>query len=129
MSKIHNLKTVIQDYILLDDDIKTKEHSLKLLKNERIKKETIIVDAIKENKIEGKDIKIGNNKFRYEESEVKSNLTQNNLKESLVAYFLEHYGDKLSKSKCEEKAKEIFQYIVNHRKEKTKCNLKRIILD
>lgn len=129
MSKIINLKSVIQEYIILDDDIKSKEHSLKLLKNERDKKELIIVDTIKENKIEGKDIKIGNNKFRYEESEVKCNITQTNLKESLVSYFIQYYGDKLNKTKCEEKAKEIFQYIINHRKDKTKCNLKRIILE
>lgn len=119
------LKQSIIQYINVDEQINTLEDKLKHLRKSRDQFEEHIIISIKENKIENKDIKIGQSILRYEGREVKDSLSQNLVKNSLINYFLKNYGDK-NKDKCNEKALEIFEYILNSRETKTKYSLKRI---
>jgi len=126
MSK-DQFKQAIQEYISLDDQIRAREKEIKMLKSERGKYEQFIVTNIKDKNLADKDIRLGNNVFRFDTFETKQSFTQAHVKNSLVSYFIERYSNKLPEKKCEEKALEIFNYMLNNRETREKSSLKRIV--
>ena len=124
--KINTFKTAINNYISIDDQIKLHENTIKVLKKNRIPFETAIIETIKFNNIVGKDIKIGTNKLRFDNLETNSGLTQGHIKDSLTKYFIEHYSSKMSAEKCNEKAMELYKYILDSREKKERSVLKRV---
>jgi hypothetical protein len=123
----NQFKQAIQEYISIDDKIRNYEKEIKMLRNERSKFEQFIVGTIHEKGLTDKDIKLGNNLFRFDTYETKSSFSQSHVKNSLIAYFIEKYSDRLSQHKCEEKALEIFNYILDNREIREKSTLKRIV--
>ena len=124
--KINTFKTAINNYISIDDQIKLHENTIKVLKKNRIPFESAIIETIKFNNIEGKDIKIGTNKLRFDTLETNSSLTQGHIKDSLIKYFIENYSSKMSSEKCNEKAMELYKYILDSREKKERSVLKRV---
>ena len=124
--KINIFKTAINNYISIDDQIKLHENTIKVLKKNRIPFESAIIETIKFNNIEGKDIKIGTNKLRFDTLETNSSLTQGHIKDSLIKYFIENYSSKMSSEKCNEKAMELYKYILDSREKKERSVLKRV---
>lgn len=122
-----SFKQAIQEYISLDDKIREKEKEIKMLKSERGKFEQFIVGNIKEKNLVDKDIRLGNNLFRFDTYETKQSFSQAHVKNSLIAYFIERYSSKLPQHKCEEKALEIFNYMLDNRESREKSSLKRIV--
>lgn len=127
-NKINNFKSMVNSFISIDDKIKEYQSKINQLKNEKDIIEDNIITTIKNNNLEDKDIKLGNNKLRYESRDVKDSLTQTFIKNSLVSYFNQFYKNKLSPDRCEEKADEIFKYILSLRQTKEKYTIKRITI-
>ena len=120
-----NFKQNIIKYVNLDDKIREKEHELRKLRKYKESTSTDIIDYIIKNKIYESDIKIGNSKLRYQETKTKTGLGLNVIKMKLRDYFKDKYHH-LGNEKCEKFADDIFNYISNSRKTKTKIVLKRI---
>tara|TARA_B100000073_G_C23303430_1_gene399628 strand:- start:97 stop:516 length:420 start_codon:yes stop_codon:yes gene_type:complete len=136
-------KTALNKFIELDDKIIEKEKRLKELekpirefekpikemKKEKTKLEDYIKNFIVENKLENKDIKVNKYRITYGvEEKAKTNITQKFLKDALLQYFNETYNRRLPKAKCDEKAEELFQFIMNLRETKEISSLKKNLL-
>ena len=140
-NKINIFKSALNKFIELDEKIIERETRLKEIEKpikefekqtKEIKKEkSEIEDNIKnfiiENKLENKDIKINNNKITYEvEEKIKTSITQKFLKEALTTYFNNTYKGKIPKNRCDEKADELFEFIMNLRDTKEISSLKKM---
>ena len=71
------------------------------------------------------------NKFKitYEvEEKAKTNITQKFLRDALFQYYHKTFFGKLSEDRCNEKAEELFQFILNLRDIKEISSLKKISL-
>jgi len=121
-----SFKQTIYDYLNIDNEIISLEEKIEELKNDKAQLEENIILFIKEKQLVGKNIKVGNDTIRYSEGTIKSPLTHTILHNSLNKYFMENYSNKLSKERCEAKAKEMFDYILNCRDDKDKSVLKRL---
>ena len=119
-------KQTIYDYINIDNEIQSLEEKLEELRNNKSELEDNIISFIKEKQLIGKNIKVGNDTIRYSEGTIKSPLTHTILHSSLNKYFFENYSGKMTRERCEAKAKEMFDYILNCREDKDKSVLKRL---
>lgn len=136
-NKINNFKKAITNYIEIDKEIENAEKKNEMyitrlkekikeleapVKNLKTKKTEIleyITQTMRENRIEGKSLKIKHRDTNYtikcEKTEKKDTLTQKYLKDSLINYHNHFNKNRLSKNECEKNALEQFQYLLDNR--------------
>ena len=120
------ISNTVKEYIQLETHINQLETQLKELKKRQEPLEERIQQYIQANKLENKDIKWGDYKIRYEQKQTKEGLTQGYLDSMLRQYFKELYGGKYSDDLIHTKAKEVYDYILNHRATRISSQLKMI---
>lgn len=123
---MNELKQSFHHYIELDDQINILESKLSELRKDRDNVEKNIVTIIEKNNLQKKDIKIGTSRFQYTTSEKKDGFTQQYVKKALYDYYGFFYDGKLPRDKCNEKADQVFQYLLANRTVKHRSGLKRI---
>jgi hypothetical protein len=123
---MNDLKQSFHQYIELDDQINILESKLSELRKNRDTVEKNIVTIIEKNNLQKKDIKIGTSRFQYTTSEKKDGFTQHYVKKALYDYYGFFYDGKLPRDKCNEKADQVFQYLLANRTVKHKSGLKRV---
>jgi hypothetical protein len=117
------LKTTLLAYDAADNKIKEIEKRLREMRKERSDLEDRILKIMDENKLKGKTINLGHVKIAYEEKTTKESFSQGFVKKVLEEYFIENYGTKYGESMALTKANELFQYLLNHRADKTSISL------
>jgi len=123
---MNELKQGFRQYIELDDQISILESKLSELRQSRDTVERNIVGIIEKNNLQKKNIKMGDSHFQYTSSEKKDGFTQHYVKKALYDYYGFFYDGKLPRDKCNEKADQVFQYLLANRTIKNKTGLKRI---
>lgn len=123
MSKMANN---MEKYIHLSQEIKTLESNLKEIRKRKTCLENSIIHCITTNQLIHKEFVKGKHKLTCEVSQRKDGLNQKFLKASLEDYFNKNYQGRLSSSRCNEKANEIFNYILDLRKERPFYSLKQM---
>lgn len=124
-NKINKLKTVIKNYIELDNQIKLIEKKTKEKKKEKNSIEKYLVETFKHNKLYNKEIAATSSKaLIFSENEKKEALSQKYIKKTLIKYFINNYSHTLRKERCTEKALEIFDFLLKNRDDKKSYNLK-----
>ncbi len=115
----------MERYIHLSEEIKSMETRLKEIRKNKSVLENSIIHCIQTNKLVDKEFVKGKHKLKCEVTQRKDGLNQKFLKESLENYFKNTYRHKLSEVKCNDKAHEIFNYILNLRKTRDYYSLKQ----
>ena len=127
-NKINTLKKKIAEYLELDNEIKSIEKKAKEKKKEKSSLEKYLIDTFKYNKLYNKEIAVTSNKalFFLLKTIKKEALSQKYIKKTLLKFFISLYSHTLRKERCEEKALEIFDYLLENRDQKKSYNLKII---
>lgn len=118
--EINRIESKNEDYInRLKEKIKELENPVKELKNKKNTLNDFIIKTMEDNNMKNKSFKLKVDNFNYtikcEKSEKKDTLTQKFIKESLINYHKKKNNGKLSDTACEEKALEVFQYLLDSR--------------
>ena len=123
----NKINTAIDMYTQIDDKIKLLEKEARKLRQQKNKLESYIMNTIEANNLQNKEIKVNNStKIKYNTTVRKEPMSQKYIRNSLEQYYLDNFGNKLSKTRCEEKACEIYNYLNNSRKDKNYNQLKII---
>ena len=126
-NKINTLKKKIAEYLELDNEIKSIEKKAKEKKKKKSSLEKYLIDTFKYNKLYNKEIAVTSNKaLFFTENDKKEALSQKYIKKTLINFFISNYSHTLRKERCEEKALEIFDYLLENRDQKKSYNLKII---
>jgi len=126
-NKINKLKKVIHNYVNLDNEIKLIEKKVKNKKKQKTLLEKYLIDTFKTNNLHNKEILVTNDQsLRFIENDKKEALSQKYIKKTLNEFFINNYSHNLRKERCEEKAHELFDYLLNNRVDKKSYNLKII---
>ena len=124
-SKKASLKNIVDSYIRLDNEIKEIEEKTKEIKKKKNTLEKYLIETFKNNKLHNKEISISNNySLKFNEQDKKEALSQKYLKKTLETYFIKNYSHNLRKERCVEKSTEVFEYLLNNRKDKKSYSLK-----
>jgi hypothetical protein len=123
-NKINELSKNMGMYLDISEQIKESERCLREKKKYKHSLEKTIVSFIESNHLAHREFTLKQFKLKYETASKKTDLTQKLIKHSLLQYFRTTYHNKLSDYRCEEKANEIFQYILNQRDTKEISSLK-----
>ena len=124
-NKINKLKKVISNYIELNNEIKQIESITKEKRKKKNSLEKYLIDTFKHNKLYNKEIAVTSNQaLLFTENDKKEALSQKYIKKTLTKYFITNYSHTLRKERCEEKALEIFDFLLENRDEKKSYNLK-----
>ena len=124
-SKKASLKNIVDSYIRLDNEIKEIEEKTKEIKKKKNTLEKYLIETFKNNKLHNKEISISNNySLKFNEQDKKEALSQKYLKKTLETYFIKNYSHNLRKERCIEKSTEVFEYLLNNRKDKKSYSLK-----
>ena len=120
-----SLKNIVDSYIRLDNEIKEIEEKTKEIKKKKNTLEKYLIDTFKTNKLSNKEISISNNySLKFNEQDKKEALSQKYLKKTLENYFVQNYSHNLRKERCIQKSTEVFEYLLNNRKDKKSYSLK-----
>ena len=112
----------------METELRSREKKIKEIKKHHQNIEFSIIRFKEEHNLKTKKFNIKDMSIHYHLDSKKEPLTHKFIKESLESYFLNNFNKKLDPSECENKANEIFQYMLNLRKEKNKSSLKKIVL-
>ena len=124
-NKKASLKNIVDSYIRLDNEIKEIEEKTKEIKKKKNTLEKYLIETFKNNKLHNKEISISNNySLKFNEQDKKEALSQKYLKKTLETYFIKNYSHNLRKERCIEKSTEVFEYLLNNRKDKKSYSLK-----
>tara|TARA_B100001989_G_C24326611_1_gene357833 strand:+ start:297 stop:677 length:381 start_codon:yes stop_codon:yes gene_type:complete len=123
---MNSLASDIKIYLELSESIKEKEKTIRERKKKKNNLEKKIISDINKYypNTKSQEFKLDKYNIRYETSQKKSDLSQKLIKSSLQKYFNYTYGNRLSSTRCEEKANEIFEFILNERDTKEISSLK-----
>ena len=119
------MKNIVDSYIRLDNEIKEIEEKTKEIKKKKNTLEKYLIETFKNNKLHNKEILISNNySLKFNEQDKKEALSQKYLKKTLETYFIKNYSHNLRKERCIEKSTEVYEYLLNNRKDKKSYSLK-----
>lgn len=123
---MNSFSTNIKLYLELSESIKQKEKSMRERKKKKNELEKKIISDINKYypNAKSQEFKLNKYNIKYETSQKKTDLSQKLIKCSLQKYFKHTYGNRLSSTRCEEKANEIFEFILNQRDTKEISSLK-----
>ena len=125
MSKKISLKKVINTYLDVHNEIKSMEDKIKEKKKLKKKLDNYLVNTFKSNNIHNKEIGVSSTQSLYFiESDKKEAMSQKYIKNTLTKFFTVNYKHTLKKDRCEEKATEIYEYLLSNRDDKKSYNIK-----
>lgn len=132
-NKINNtdskIKQIFSKYVDIDDQIKIKNKEINELKKQKKTLELFIIDLLK-NKNINNVIKINdNNKIKLVKSVRKENFTRNFINNGIRDFYNKNYGNIYDKKILEKKGQDLFNFLLNLRKDKEIFSLKRIIIE
>ena len=134
-NKINKFRENMIQWIEYDNSINSKEKELrnreiplKELKKKQQEIEYLLINFIESNRLNNKQSNVENMRISYHVDSKKEPLTQKFIKESLEIYFRDKFRNRLNPSECENKANDIFQYMLDLRKSKYKSSLKKITI-
>ena len=123
----NKINTAIEMYKQVNDNIKNLEKQARKLRIQKTRLESYILKTIEDNNLENQDIKIDDStKIKHTTITRKEPMSQKYVKNSLTDYYTSNFGHKMTPNRCEEKANEIYTFLVNNRKEKESIQLKII---
>ncbi|MDA7573737.1 hypothetical protein N8751_00480 [bacterium] len=123
----NKINTAIEMYKQVNDNIKNLEKQARKLRIQKTRLENYLLNTIEANNLEDTDIKIDNNtKIKHTIITRKEPMSQKYVRNSLTDYYTSNFGHKMTPVRCEEKANEIYTFLVNNRKEKESKQLKII---
>lgn len=144
-NKINTFKNAISKYIEIDqeitkiekindsyitklkDKLKEIENPVKELKSKKNTLLEYITHTMENSSIKDKSFKIkvrdSSYIIRCDKSEKKDSFTQKYIKEALINYYKEHNYNKLTPVQCEQKALDLFKYLLNSRNTKEVLSL------
>ncbi len=122
MSKMANN---MEMFIHLSEEVKVLENKLKDIRKNKNLLENSIISSIKTNQLVDKEFVKGRHRLMCEVTQRKDGLNQKFLKASLENYFKHTYHGRLTPGRCDDKASEIFNYILNLRKQREYYSLKQ----
>lgn len=123
----NKINTAIDMYTQIDEKVKALEKEARKLRQQKSKLENYIMNTIEANNLQDKEIKVNNStKIKYNTQLRKEPMSQKYIKTGLEEYFIKNFSNKLSQSRCEEKAAEIYTFLANNRKDKPYSQLKII---
>ena len=111
-----------------EKELRIREIPLKELKKKQQEIESLLINFIESNRLDNKQFNVENMRISYQVDSKKEPLTQKFIKESLEIYFRDKFRNRLNPSECENKANDIFQYMLDLRKSKYKSSLKKITI-
>lgn len=121
----NKINTAIDMYKQLDEKIKNIEKEARKLRQQKVRLENYIKNTIEANNLQDKEIKVDSNtKIKYISEEKREAMSQKYIKSSLEEYFIKNFGTKLSSNRCQEKADEIYSFLLNNRKMKSSNHIK-----
>ena len=134
-NKINKFRENMIQWIEYDNTINSKEKELRIreiplkeLKKKQQEIESLLINFIESNRLNNKQFNVENMRISYHVDSKKEPLTQKFIKESLEIYFRDKFRNRLNPSECENKANDIFQYMLDLRKSKYKSSLKKITI-
>jgi hypothetical protein len=134
-NKINKFRENMIQWIEYDNTINSKEKELRIreiplkeLKKKQQEIESLLINFIESNRLDNKQFNVENMRISYQVDSKKEPLTQKFIKESLEIYFRDKFRNRLNPSECENKANDIFQYMLDLRKSKYKSSLKKITI-
>lgn len=134
-NKINKFRENMIQWIEYDNTINSKEKELRIreiplkeLKKKQQEIESLLINFIESNRLNNKQFNVENMRISYQVDSKKEPLTQKFIKESLEIYFRDKFRNRLNPSECENKANDIFQYMLDLRKSKYKSSLKKITI-
>jgi hypothetical protein len=134
-NKINKFRENMIQWIEYENSINSKEKELhnreiplKELKKKQQEIEYLLINFIESNRLNNKQFNVENMRISYHVDSKKEPLTQKFIKESLEIYFRDKFRNRLNPSECENKANDIFQYMLDLRKSKYKSSLKKITI-
>ena len=119
-----DIKQTIKNYVKYDDYIKDQEKKIRKLKKERDNLSTDIIDFMINENYKNTDIRVGDSRISCQENKSLTSLNQNFIKNQINIFFVEKHPEIISKNK--NISTELFNYIINSRKQNKKIALKRI---
>ena len=123
----NKINTAIEMYKQVNDNIKNLEKQARKLRIQKSRLESYILNTIEANNLQEKDIKIDNNtRIKHTTNTRKEPMSQKFVKNSLESYYNDNFGHKMTPIRCQEKANEIYTFLVNNRKDKESTQLKII---
>lgn len=108
------LKSAVNEYLALDNEIATLQKAIKERKNKKDKLTKIILNVMKNNDID--QMNMNNDKLIYSVSQCKTPLNKNYLNTVLTDYF-----------DNTDKATDVINHILNNRQKTEKIRLKRVV--
>ena len=119
-----DIKQTIKNYVKYDDYIKDQEKKIRKLKKERDNLSTNIIDFMINQNYKNTDIRVGDSRISCHENKSLTSLNQHFIKNKINSFFIEKHPEIISKNKSI--STELFNYIINSRKQNKKIALKRI---
>jgi len=123
----NKINTAVDMYKQVNDNIKNLEKEARKLRVQKNRLETYILNTIEANNLKEKDIKIDSNtRIKHTTITRKEPMSQKYVKSSLEEYYISNFGHRMTSIRCQEKADEIYTFLINNRKDKTSSQLKII---